>query len=856
MALDGALSDTLHITPFDPLLLLDVRVDLRFPSYTRREREVFSTPLPIMSVPEGTRAIVTGTATRPVEEAALRTAAGASISFEVVDERRFQRNFTVRPGSWGWEITGAARVALEGEPDSLQFLVVPDSAPLVDAVFPGVDTLLSTSMTQPLIIDARDDYGISRVEVVSWRISAWGERWPELVQPLPLDGDAPRASLPSLLDARGRGFMPGDTLRYYVRAYDNAPEPHEGRSREYVLRLPTLDEVRDRAIADADELVESTEDLAELARQQEEALQALERANRTQPAPGTQQLAGESGAEFRETEAARQALEEASELLRQSEQVLEQLRDLQDAVEASGLNDTTVLERLREIESLYDRILTPELRDQIEELREALAELDQRQIEQAIENLSDGSADFRERVEQTVELLKRAAMEQEFSTLETQAEELAEEHEELAEELSDREAAGDSSDARFEQRANDLSQRAEQVSERSEDLATELSQADESQAAEQASEAQRAAQQASQSDQQTASQVGQNSQQANQSAQRAASQMQQAASSLREGREQMQENWRQEVTQALERAQTEALELARRQSEQTERMRSTDAGERAQARSEQGALKRAVDQMQQELSEAGNKSLLMDPQLSQQIDEVSSEMEQLLSQMSDGTRQRRGDPQLSERIAESLNDVAYQAMQAGENASSAQSGTGLAEALQQLAQLAQQQGELNAQAGGLEPGDALDAIMQQLQQLAAQQRAIGNQLNELNQEMGPRGQVLGRLDELSSEAEELARELERGRINEQIIERQNRLFNRLLDAGRTLERDEFERERRAERPGDIEVMRPGELAPELLEGPRYPLPDAETLNRYPPAIRRLILEYFDRLNRGDTSGGS
>jgi hypothetical protein len=855
-AADGASSDTLHITPFDPLLLLDVRVDLRFPLHTGREREVMSTPLPAMSVPQGTWATVTATTTRPVESATLRSAAGASISFEVTDERRFRRGFTVRPGSWGWSITGVGGQALEGEPDSLYFQTVPDSVPAVNVVYPGVDTLLSTTMTQPLVIDVRDDYGLSRVEVVSWRVSVWGERWPDQIDPVEIAGDAPRASLPTLLDARGRGFLPGDTLRYFVRAFDNAPEPQEGRSREFVLRLPTLDEVRERAIAETRDLVEGTEDLAERARRQEEALQALERATRTQPPPGRQlQARDPSGVEFRETEAARQALEEAAQLLDQSQQIQEQLRQVQEAVQASGLNDTTVLERLREIEALYERILTPQLREQIEQLREALSDLDEQRIREAIQELAEGSADYRERVEQTLELLKRAALEQEFGTLETQAEELAEQHEQFSQQVSDLEPGADSARAGLERQAEDLSGRAEQLSERTEDLADELSEAGERDASDKAAEAQRSSSGASRSDQQVANSLQSQQRQAGQSAQRAASQMQQAANSLREGREQMQQSWRREVTEALERTQTEALELARRQDQLTEQMRSSDANERAEARSEQAALKRGADQMQQELAQATNKSLLLDRSIMEGMGNISEMMSEMLSQMSDGTRQSRGDPQLSGQITESLNDLAYQAMKAGDSAGSAQSGTGLQEALQQLAQLAEQQGDLNAQAGGISPGDAAQAILQQLQQLAGRQRAISEELQNLSQELGPRGQVLGRIDELGREAEDLADELQRGRIDQEIIERQNQLFNRLLDAGRTLEQDEFERERRAERPGSVEIVRPGELSPDLLEGPLYPLPDAETLNRYPPALRRLILEYFDRLNRGDGSGG-
>jgi hypothetical protein len=224
--------------------------------------------------------------------------------------------------------------------------------------------------------------------------------------------------------------------------------------------------------------------------------------------------------------------------------------------------------------------------------------------------------------------------------------------------------------------------------------------------------------------------------------------------------------------------------------------------------------------------------------------------------MGDGTRNNRGDTALGGQVSEALNELAYRLMLAADAASVAQSGTGLQEALEQLAQLAEQQGQLNSQTGGINPADMGALIMQRLRELAQRQHEVAQALEQLNRTLGPRGQVLGQLDALSREAEELARELERGRLNDQLVERQNRLFRRLLDAGRTLEQDEFDKERRAERPEGVEVLRPGDLPDDFLRGTEFPLPGEEALRQYPPAFRRLILEYFDRLNRRGSDGGN
>ncbi|MEE8520662.1 MAG: hypothetical protein V3S83_04820 [Gemmatimonadota bacterium] len=844
---DGAVSDSLQVDPVDPLLLLGVQVSLRYPAHTKRDLEILSSPLPVMTLPEGTWTTVTAKTTRPVARAALQTAGGNTISFELEEDRRFSKSFVARDGVWGWEISGLEGDSLEGSVDSIHFVTVPDSAPSVRIVYPGTDTILSLDMIQPLMIDLRDDYGLRSAELVSWRVSAWGELWPETVESLSLADDAPRASLNALLDARGRGFLPGDTLHYYVRARDNAPEPQVGRSREYVLRLPDLTELRERTLTQAHELVESAEDLAESARAQQEAAEALQRATEISPAPGATNgsAAEEESVEFRETEAARQALEEANELIERAREIQEELQELQEAIERSGLNDESLLERLEEIESLYRRILTPELEEKLEALREALVDLDSERIREAIKELAEGSADFRQRVEQSVELLKRAAMEQEFQTLETQADELAKEHEQLAESA----AEADSLSETLQDRAEQLGEQSQALSELVSELVNELSEAGEAEAADQASEAQQAAGEAGQLDAQAASQMESNRQQASRSAQSARQQMKQAASSLQQGREQMQEDWRQEVVEALDRARAEALELARRQRELNERLGSNGTGEQQSGlRSDEVALKRGLDQIERQLTDAMESTLLIDPALVAAIAETQAGMAQLLQQLADGTRRRPASSGLANRVSESLNELAYRLMEASEAASAAESGTGMQEALEQLAQLAQQQGELNAQSGGLSPGGLSDALLQQLQRIAAQQRGIAQDLQGLDESLGPRGQVLGELDALAGEAEDIASELDAGRLDEKLIQRQRELFRKLLDAGRTLEQDEFEKERRAERPTTTEIFRPGDLPPELLQGRQYPHPGAEALRSYPPAFRRLILEYFDRLN--------
>lgn len=102
---------------------------------------------------------------------------------------------------------------------------------------------------------------------------------------------------------------------------------------------------------------------------------------------------------------------------------------------------------------------------------------------------------------------------------------------------------------------------------------------------------------------------------------------------------------------------------------------------------------------------------------------------------------------------------------------------------------------------------------------------------------------------LSQEAQDLARRLEAGRVDRQTVERQQQLFRRMLDAGRTLqgeERDEQkERQSTTAKAGNIQL--PPALRERLERDDAPRLPDWEELQRLSPEDRRLVVDYFRRL---------
>lgn len=157
--------------------------------------------------------------------------------------------------------------------------------------------------------------------------------------------------------------------------------------------------------------------------------------------------------------------------------------------------------------------------------------------------------------------------------------------------------------------------------------------------------------------------------------------------------------------------------------------------------------------------------------------------------------------------------------------------------------MAKQQGQLNAQASSILPMPGSQAA-EQARMLGARQRQLARQLEEAGA-----GDQTGRAEQLAREMRQIAEALQQGRIDASVVDRQERLFRRLLDAGLSLQKEE--REEQGEREsksatGDARFT-PGAEA-KGRDATRFREPDWNELRGLTAEERRAVLEYFKRLN--------
>jgi hypothetical protein len=833
-------SDTVHVRVRLPAFVTDLQLLARFPRYHERPDELLA-PGEAALLPVGTRVLTDGSTTLPLDAAEWHS--GSDTVTLYLDNRSFSGELRVSASRrWQLHLVAENGVQLDDDPVTLDVTAVSDSAPVVAVPIPGSDTTAPLTLRQPLVIDARDDYGLTRIELVSWRTSPVGAATEPLSESIPLPGANPdRAVLQWMLDLNGHGFLPGDTAHFKVVASDNAPETQVSESREYLLWLPSVRELREHmrqraraALKGGDSLLQAQEDLT----QSLENLAAERQRSADRAQSGLRQQADELP--FNSAERARELAEQQQQAIDRAMQLREELEQLADAAWSAGLTDPQFLRQLRDIEELLDQALSGELRSRLEALRKAVEQLDAEAARNALRELAESAESLREQLERGRELFERAALEGAMTSLADDAEELTRRQQDwngtLEDEADSVMAAGE----------RELAQRADSLATRLSELASTIEnsgqQGESVESAAQksgqaADEMRRAASQAQRGEWTAARQSGESAEQS----------LDPVAQQLRQQRDEMREAWRQEVIAAMDRALVETARLAEQQQEIMERLNRGESG--ADVRGAQAATRAGVERILDQLQGAAEKNALVSPQLGTALGFSRLSMSQALDQLQRANPNTRQAGELAGQALDGLNALAYALLRSRAQVVASQSGSGLSEAMERLAELAEQQGQLNNSTGemlSLMPS-ADQQMLQRLRALAQQQRALAEQMDRLQAESD-----VGGVDELAEEARDVARELEAARLDRETVERQEQLFRRLLDAGRTLRSDEEdEREERVSEtaaPGRVQLPPAGQL-PTSAE-PRFPYPTWDQLRSLSPEDRRLVLDYFRRLNRG------
>lgn len=853
-------SDTVRIRVVDRPFVGDVQLRATYPGYLRRVAETLAADAPLR-IPVGTQLAIAG---------------HASESLTVVRLRHADRTIALTPkgtafagswspaasGRWGWEAQGA-QAAIEDVPSPLDITVVEDSLPRVEILSPTGEVMVTPTDRLGIEVLAQDDHALRGVWLRRWIVAPDGR--PSAVQETRLvdlqEGEWVGTVPLTLSDL---SLVPGSALHLVAVARDGAPGDRTALSAPLILKVPSRDEAREAARTGADSAVSAAiaaaraqaqlaEKSAEAARQRSDRPTQTPTPSGASPKPSTPP----GGMSFAGAEQARAMAEQQRALQERVKGLEEAARTMEDRLQRAGALDSSLARQLQDAQRMLREAMTPAMAEALRRLEGSAQQLDGERARQSFAELSQQQQRMREALEKSAEMLKRAALEGAMQTLSDQAKELAKAQRDAA----DSSTSGAADPARAQQLGDRAERLADQISALKDRLKGERasSGAREAERAEAAAERSAAAQEQAQRAAEQARQQGARGdraaeQRARDAAGRAAEEgaeaMQQAASALEQARKEQVGEWKAQLTDALDRSVQEMLQLAKEQDQLAEQAQ-RDASDPS-LRGQQSALQQGVQRSQERLSEEGKRSALVSPRSQQMMQQAQQKVSQATRESAQGARGQQA--QAMQEAADALRQAAAQLTRDRERAAQAQSASGLPEMLQQLQQLAQQQGALNGQMQSLMPSgqgqgqrqQGLDAAGRaQARQLARSQREVARKLDEISD-----SDPTGRAQELAREARAVAQALDQGAVDPGSLARQERLFRRMLDAGRSLEQEQRDESQRREARAGREDQRfvPPAGSVRGRDASRYAVPSWEELRGLSADERRLVIEYFRRLN--------
>ncbi len=832
-----------------------IKLSIFYPEYTSLPPAVIDENNGSFSALVGSRVNVNVTTNLPVKTADLVFADSSRKPLDV--ENNVASTALVVESSQAYYIHLLDHLG-EKNPDPIEYYMtaIPDEYPSVDVIRPGFDVNLNDEMMLPLQVRIFDDYGFSSL-VLKYTIVSQGRQSNENVAVLHFsDRIKTEGDIDFNWDLDQMNLFPGDYVSYYFEVADNdrISGPKVSRSRQYIARLPSLDEIIADSEAENARRITNTESLL---RTGQDLSQRLKNAARKLQAQGNELQKGD----WQNQKELESVLEKNVEMVEQIEKLADQMEKSIEELNDKALLGRDVLEKLMEVQQLFEEVATPEMKEAQRKLWEALQTMDPMQLQQAINDFEMSQEEMLNRLERTLALLKKMQLVQKMEAMIRQAEDLAKKQESMNERtdsspkenlagLADDEQAIKESLENLQDEADQLDELARmaemEMSPEFEQFKKALKQTPAGQQMENMNEALKKQDQSEASDQ----------------GKKALSSLMDMLDSMQQQMMAMKGEQDEATLKEMRMALQDANQISRNQEELL--LEAADIGSQSLMLHDMAAgqhdLSGAVSGLQGRINELGKQSPFVAAELRELVGDASQYMDMAVREFDN----KKGSAAMhfQREAMYNLNRASIRLMESLNQQQQSQSGANCSNGMSALQALSEQQNSLNQQTqqqlGGagmnMKPGDGA-ANREAVQRLAGEQGSIRKSLEELSHEFGNSRQILGRLDEIAKEMKEVEEALSSGNPGPNVTEQQLKIFSRMLEASRSLYRKDFSEQRQSKTATNQAFYVPPELTREILDD-RLNLEDRLRRylgDNYPPQYEQQIKAYFKALLQAETN---
>ncbi len=738
-----------------------------------------------ITVPRYTRVEIEGQASQHLSDGWFEFTDTLELSIE---KRDFRGNFTVKK-------SGVAYLHLKSYneiKEPIHIYSIPDLPPMVSIFYPGYNINLPRNMKLDIGIRCSDDYGLKSATFY-YTFKKGYKKY------LNLQPGAVEDTIFFEWDLSKLNLLPGDEVSYYVIIKDNAG--YKTKSKVYYVYFPSMEQIYEEVVKKEDEMSKDMKLLYSRHKKQMEDTKRLHK-----------KLLAERQASWAEQEKLRQIIKNEKGVSEKIEAWKQELEKTIKKLNESVILDRKSVERLKEITRILKELAPEKLRQALNRLENALNK-NPEDLEKALKDMKEHQKELAESLKRTLELLKRFQQEERLKELAETAHKLAEEQKKILDVLKEDSLSAQKEQSRLDKKIKDLADDLQLLS-RSKNLESEIKKA-----------------------------LARMSENTREMVNLSARDKEVGLSKLSADLDQLYKNLTKSRRANLYKNLLATLKQVIAISKQEERLLKENIPKKARFQQD---IIQATRTIAESLYTQQTRSLYVSPTIGKRLARAIIKMETAKGLFE---KKRRGKEFVKQSMAE-LNIVAFQILQSLKNVASGESSTGMDKFLQILSDISK--GEMSISQGLMNilpiPSQGPSARQRaQLKSLARKQGKLRQALESLKNEPGI-GELGDMIEKLAREMKEMEQQLYQYRIDRQLIRRQQRLITRLLDAQRSIRKEDYTR-KRISRPGKefLNRPRPKEISGNMSRDELRELIQRALRESYPAEYEIYIREYFKKL---------
>ena len=823
-----AVSDTYAVKVFELPIVENIDLKYNYPNYTGLTDNIVEDSNGHIKALKQTVVTVSIKSNNPLKEANLIFSDGNLLKMDRQGKDKFKTQFHLEKSqTYHFRLLDI----LNNKSPKIQRMItaVDDEKPEINITEPAADTILSKNMLLPIKLYASDDFGLQALKLKYYINS--GES-----QKIDIQNKFTQKiiNIDYLFDLSKQTLIPGDRVTYWFEISDNSPENQLGVTKKYLLKFPSVAEIYQE--------IEKTEN------EKKEIMQtALEKSKEMQKAfeEKRREVMRKEEVDWEDKEELKEFLEKQKDLNKNIDDISKNYKNMIEKFEKNRALTGETLEKMKKIQELMEEIASEELRKTMEEMQQKLEKMDKNQLKKAMKDFKFSMENFSKQLEQTLKLLENIKKEQALQ----KALEISKEMEKMQTELQKRTSQNSNQE--------ELMQDQKKIAQKNKELDKQISNLDSLFSNENEQDLkndlkklqQRRKQEKLNQDIEKSMQNLQNNkkEQAMQYQQSATQKMQQTSQSLQE----MMDKMSNASSMAMGNALNKTIKRLLIFSNEHEKSAAKYVSDPFSILPKQIAIFEGIDKTLKELYSIPMIMLMLGPKFSIDANNTFKEYRNMFQYINDAKKGKIN--HFLNNIQKGINLMVFDLMQAQKNMQKNSMGGGMQSLMQMMKNMGQQQMMMNMMTQQIlqqmgQNGRISKEMREQIQRLAKDEQRLAENLKRALQTNPEAQKQANALEKMIEDLESIARNLKMNKIDKKLIDKQEKILSRLLDAQKSIHKREFSRERKSE----ISEKRKWNLPEELKN--RFDKFESDALlrddkNNYSKEYMELIEEYLRQLNK-------